>query len=298
MDKKTDIQRFLSTHQLPSSYQYTAQQWFEPLCERVLQHQHDSSKPFIISITGCQGSGKTTLSSFIDTYLTSVQGKTVVSLSIDDFYLDQTARLALANTIHPLLKTRGVPGTHDIELALRTFNQLQNGTPTQLPRFDKSTDNPYSVNEWPVINTVPDFIILEGWCVGVKPEPEAALQHPINNLEKTDDPQGIWRSFVNTQLADDYQALFNMIDYQIMLKAPSFDCVFNWRLEQEHKLKKAAASHNDKHQLAIMTEAQIATFIQHYQRLTEHALKTLPEKSDTVFFLDEARTITHQKVSK
>jgi len=48
------------------------------------------------------------------TYLFSILGDGVEVLSLDDFYLGHAARLQLARDIHPLLATRGVPGTHDI----------------------------------------------------------------------------------------------------------------------------------------------------------------------------------------
>jgi D-glycerate 3-kinase len=42
--------------------------------------------------------------------------------------------------VHPLLATRGVPGTHDIDLAINTINAVCSGLPTPITRFDKSTD--------------------------------------------------------------------------------------------------------------------------------------------------------------
>lgn len=289
-----DIHGFLTTHQLPSSYAETAQKWFTPLCEQLLKHQEGATKPFIVGINGSQGSGKSTLTSFIEYYLSSVHGKQVVSLSIDDFYFDQSQRNALAIKVHPLLATRGVPGTHNIPLALDTLRNLDSGSRTLLPRFDKATDNPFPTEQWPVIASSPDFIILEGWCVGATPQSQSELKPPINHLEEVEDPLGIWRSFVNTELAGDYQTLFAKIDYRIMLKAPSFDCVFQWRLEQEHKLAKKAA----KNSTGVMSDEEVANFVQHYQRITEHALRQLPKKSDTVFYLDETRTITKQDVKQ
>ena len=165
-----DIHGFLTTHQLPSSYAETAQKWFTPLCEQLLKHQEGAAKPFIVGINGSQGSGKSTLTSFIEYYLSSVHGKQVVSLSIDDFYFDQSQRNALAIKVHPLLATRGVPGTHNIPLALDTLRNLDSGSRTLLPRFDKATDNPFPTEQWPVIASSPDFIILEGWCVGATPQ--------------------------------------------------------------------------------------------------------------------------------
>jgi D-glycerate 3-kinase len=289
-----DIHGFLATHQLPSSYAEIAQKWFTPLCERLLKHQEGASKPFVVGINGCQGSGKSTLTSFIEAFLTSVHGKRVVSLSIDDFYLDQSQRNALAIKVHPLLKTRGVPGTHDTTLALTTLRQLDSGQPTALPRFNKATDNPQPKAQWPVVSESPDFVILEGWCVGVPAQSADDVKRPINHLEEVDDPLGIWRSFVNTELAGEYQALFNKIDYSVMLKAPSFDYVYQWRLEQEHKL---AASVQGKG-AGIMSDEEVANFVQHYQRITEHALDCLPDTCDTVFILDSTRTITEQDVKQ
>ncbi|AGP82089.1 kinase-like protein [Alteromonas mediterranea MED64] len=289
-----DIHGFLTTHQLPSSYAETAQKWFTPLCEQLLKHQEGATKPFIVGINGSQGSGKSTLTSFIEYYLSSVHGKQVVSLSIDDFYFDQSQRNALAIKVHPLLATRGVPGTHNIPLALDTLRNLDSGSRTLLPRFDKATDNPFPTEQWPVIASSPDFIILEGWCVGATPQSQSELKPPINHLEEVEDPLGIWRSFVNTELAGDYQTLFAKIDYRIMLKAPSFDCVYQWRLEQEHKLAKKAA----KNSTGVMSDEEVANFVQHYQRITEHALRQLPKESDTVFYLDETRTITKQDVKQ
>ena len=289
-----DIHGFLTTHQLPSSYAETAQKWFTPLCEQLLKHQEGATKPFIVGINGSQGSGKSTLTSFIEYYLSSVHGKQVVSLSIDDFYFDQSQRNALAIKVHPLLATRGVPGTHNIPLALDTLRNLDSGSRTLLPRFDKATDNPFPTEQWPVIASSPDFIILEGWCVGATPQSQSELKPPINHLEEVEDPLGIWRSFVNTELAGDYQTLFAKIDYRIMLKAPSFDCVYQWRLEQEHKLAKKAG----KNSTGVMSDEEVANFVQHYQRITEHALRQLPKKSDTVFYLDETRTITKQDVKQ
>ncbi len=289
-----DIHGFLTTHQLPSSYAEIAQQWFKPLCERLVEHQKGASRPLIVGINGSQGSGKSTLTSFIEAYLSSVHGKRVVSLSIDDFYFDQSQRNALAIKVHPLLKTRGVPGTHDVTLALNTFRSLDKGARTLLPRFNKATDNPFPQEQWPVIEVKPDFIILEGWCVGAIPQSNSEIKKPINHLEEVEDPLAIWRSFVNTELAGDYQTLFEKIDYRIMLKAPSFDCVYQWRLEQEHKLAAKALEERD----GVMSDEEVANFVQHYQRITEHALQYLPEKCDTVFYLDEKRTITEQDVKQ
>ena len=80
-----------------------------------------------------------------------------------------------------------------------------------------------------------------------------------------------------------------------MLKAPCFEDVYAWRLEQEQKLILSTAKANDD-KSGTMDEQQIQRFIQHYQRLTEHALITLPNTCDHVFELNSARAITAHKI--
>ena len=281
-----DIKGFLTEQQLPESYQHIAQQWFIPLAEEIALHQKGAGRPFFVGVNGCQGSGKSTVCAFLVHYFSQI-GLDAVTVSLDDFYLSQEERRTLAQTVHPLLATRGVPGTHNTELAANTFSALQHGKTVALPRFNKSTDNPFAQQEWPVVRKTPDIVLVEGWCWGVAPQDEEALIEPVNTLEAQEDDGGEWRRFVNTQLATEYQALFDEMDYWFMLKGPSFERVYQWRCEQEHKLA-TKNGHNGK---GIMTDQQILRFIQHYQRLTEHAFKTLPQRCQRVFELDENRNI-------
>src|SRR6187402_352808 len=94
------------------------------LAERVLARfaapiAHASS-PFILGISGLQGSGKSTLAaSLIEA--AKERGWSAVSLSLDDVYLTRAEREALGRQVHPLLRTRGVPGTHDLTLLASTL---------------------------------------------------------------------------------------------------------------------------------------------------------------------------------
>ncbi|MCW8108137.1 kinase [Alteromonas ponticola] len=284
-----DLHRFLLHHQLPDGYREVAQKWFVPLAESIVLQLNGAARPFFIGINGCQGSGKSTLTDFLSEYFAATYSLHVASMSLDDFYLRQNERVTLANTIHPLLKTRGVPGTHDIALMNEVFTQLSINGELALPRFNKATDNPAAKEAWPVINTPPDIVIVEGWCWGVPPQTEQDLEKPINALEETEDRDGIWRRFVNAQLTQYYQPLFEKVDYYIMLKGPSFEHVYKWRCEQEHKLAAKTSTKNT----AIMTDKQIARFVQHYQRLTEHSFEALPPLCNLVFELDADRKITN-----
>ncbi|KAI5813906.1 P-loop containing nucleoside triphosphate hydrolase protein [Pyronema omphalodes] len=70
-------------------------------------------RPFIIAISGPQGSGKTTLSAALKHELPSCQ-----VISIDDLYLtrDDQLRLTRENPGNLLWRHRGQPGTHDVGL--------------------------------------------------------------------------------------------------------------------------------------------------------------------------------------
>ena len=134
-----------------------------------------------------------------------------------------------------------------------------------------------------------DIILFEGWCVGARPQADALLDEPINDLERAEDPDGVWRRYVNDALAAPYQDLFATIDFLALLQAPSFDHVLAWRTEQEHKL--AARSEGDPAGLRIMSDAEVARFVMHYERLTRHLLAEMPSRCHARLKLNDARRI-------
>lgn len=295
-------QQFLTRNKLPKSYLLSAEKWFSPLLEK---YQIPSKKPLIIGINGSQGSGKSTLADYLCTVLNERYDLRCVSLSLDDFYLTKLERQQLAIEVHPLLETRGVPGTHDIPLALKTLAQLVDGSvQTLIPRFDKSRDDRMPMEQCDSISGQVDIIILEGWCVGAKPQTADQLVEPLNSLEAEQDTDGVWRNTVNQALAGEYQALFTQLDQLIMLQAPSFESVFNWRLEQEEKMRarigalnsgasatEASANGAKESANGIMTASQIAEFIAHYQRITEQSLREIPLRADHLLQLGSQRQI-------
>jgi D-glycerate 3-kinase len=282
-----DISRFIRHHQLPESYSHFAKKWFFPLAEQLFAHQKQIRKPLVIGINGAQGSGKSTLAELLVLLFVQHYHISATSISIDDFYYTRQQRIALADQIHPLLLTRGVPGTHDTSLAQQTLDRLIQGKePTKIPRFNKAEDDRFPQDQWDTVGGKMDIIIFEGWCLGAEPQTADDLLMPVNELEAKNDAELIWRKYVNQQLQGHYCTLFNTVNLWIMLKAPSFDCVFNWRLQQENKLRESI---NDKSR--TMDEHAIKQFIQHYQRITEHLLMTLPKKANYLFELDEQRNI-------
>ena len=275
-------QKFLQRNQLPDSYLAMAKQRFHPLLADISQRAQVSEGPQVVFINGSQGSGKSTLADYLCTSTAEQQGSQCVALSLDDFYLTREQRIELAHDVHPLLATRGVPGTHDIPLAMATIKSLIMGQDeTLITRFDKSIDDRYPVQDCLTLSGPVGLIILEGWCVGAKPQSDEALETAINRLEQQEDTQGLWRVYSNNALAGTYQRLFEMADSLVMLRAPSFDSIFKWRLEQERKMS-----------MPLMDEAEILRFIQHYQRLTEHCLLEIPKRADHLFQLNSERQIS------
>ena len=248
------------------------------LVRRRLEDKHGL---LVIGICGAQGSGKTTLAQWLVRQLAS-GGIAAAQASLDDFYLTRAERLGMANAIHPLFATRGVPGTHDVALALRTIAGLEQGEATPLPRFDKAQDDRAAQGEWPDAPAQCRVLVLEGWCLGAVPQPEPALVQPVNALEADEDEQGIWRGHANACLARDYQRLYARLDALVMLAAPGFAVVHGWRMQQERGA--AAGAHT-------MDEAGIARFIAHYQRLTEWILAEMPARADLVVQLDAVRRV-------
>lgn len=244
------------------------------------------SRPLILGICGSQGSGKSTLARGLVERL----GVRAAVLSLDDLYLGKAARAKLARDVHPLLATRGVPLTHDVALGCAILDAVKAGPPVRLPRFDKASDEPLPEAQWDAVDAQLDLLIFEGWCVGAAAQPDADLTVPVNDLERTDDPDARWRRAVNAALAGPYQALFARIERLVLLAAPGFEVVRGWRTQQESELRAVLAAHGRDPALA-MTDVQIARFIQHYERITRAILAEMPARADLTLRLDPDREV-------
>lgn len=257
------------------------------IVETHLLHWLDGARrPLVLGLCGAQGSGKSTLAHHLVRRL-NARGIPAANLSIDDLYLSHTARARLAETIHPLLATRGVPGTHNVGLGLKILSALKDRHSVCLPRFDKASDDPAPKNTWPEVGLL-DVLIFEGWCVGAVAQESAALDEPVNALETEHDADGIWRAYVNTQLEGPYAKLFERLDRLVLLEAPGFEVVQAWRTQQEHSLASLVRRQGLKG-ARVMTDKEVARFIQHYERLTRHILCEMPARADLTLRLDAQR---------
>jgi D-glycerate 3-kinase len=268
---------------------FAALPWYRQIADAIIAQAERSDGPLLIGLCGSQGSGKSTMAAFLRALLDG-HGLATAVLSIDDLYLDLPERIALASQVHPLLRTRGVPGTHDVALGQAVIDRLfaaEASETTLIPRFDKATDSRLPEAHWDRFVGPARIVILEGWCIGATPQPTDALATPINALEAGEDSDGRWRTHVNDALAGPYADLFGRIDLLVFLRAPSFECVFDWRRLQEEKLRAATGGSG----AGLMDDAQLARFIAHYERITRHLLATMPETADLIATLDTGHSI-------
>lgn len=236
----------------------------------------------VFGITGLQGTGKSTLSAQVAA-LAEARGLRAVVLSIDDLYLDQPERLRLGRDVHPLLATRGAPGSHDIPLGLATFEALRAGD-ARLPAFDKISDRRLPESAWPRVGGVPDLVLFEGWFHKVPPQTAAELVAPINRLEREEDHEGTWRRWCNAALAD-YAPLWAALDALLFLQGPGFEQVPQWRWQQE--LTLAAANPGRR----TMSREEIDRFVLFFERVSRQAWATLPAIADWTVCLDAERRV-------
>ncbi|MFZ4164955.1 kinase [Brevundimonas sp. NPDC058933] len=237
----------------------------------------------LIGIAGAQGSGKTTLARAAAAHWGAAH------LSLDDVYLTKAEREAKGRAVHPLFAVRGPPGTHDLTLLEASVAALRAAgadSRTALPAFDKLSDDRRPEAQWPMFAGRPSAVLIDGWCLGATAQAEADLTAPINALERERDGQGVWRRAVNEALAGPYADLFARFDAVLFLKAPTFTAVLDWRCEQEAGLLGLAPV-----DLPPERRAELAVFIQAFERITRHML-TGGVRADLTFDLARDRTIS------
>jgi D-glycerate 3-kinase len=234
----------------------------------------------VVGISGPQGSGKTTL---VSAYASLHPA--VAHFSLDDVYLGKAERQALARNVHPLFATRGPPGTHDMDLFDETIAALQAASAasqTALPLFEKFADDRAPRERWPIFGGRPILILVEGWCLGARPQEPNTLRTPANTLEEQEDEDGVWRRTANRRLAD-YQKSFDRLDAILCLRAPAFNVVFDWRCQPEEGLLGRPLDAADR--------SRISRFVAHYERITRHMMAG-GRRADIEIQLDRRRNVT------
>lgn len=226
----------------------------EIACEQGIRH------PFVLGLTGLQGSGKSTWTSALATGLRMRLALNVVQVSLDDFYLDHGSlmRTREKHPLNPLLRTRGQPGTHDQALMTHFFSELELGHGVYVPAFDKSAFNGEGdrvpKEKWEYVSSSPpiDIVIFEGWCLGFRAmkveEVEKKWKAAGQKNAKESTPEFSTMTFRNVALHHLLQINSNLQAYNDSVMAPKnfnffihldtddLQNVYRWRLDQEHHL--------------------------------------------------------------
>ena len=258
-----------------------------PLCFWISK-KAEKKRPYFVGLAGGQGTGKTTISSLIRIILIKYFRLNVFRISIDDFYKTRKERINLSKRVHPMLLTRGVPGTHDINMMLNFFKKSKSKKfkRLKLPTFNKAIDDRFDKKKWYDLKKRPDVIIFEGWCVGAKSEKNNTLKKTINSMEKAKDQKQVWRKYVNNQLKSNYKKLYSQLNCLVFLKAKNFGLLQKWRMKQERKLWAKS-----KVKSKIMSREDVLNFMQTYQRITQNMFRNMPKYASVIFNLNSNHQI-------
>ncbi len=291
------LEQFIEKERLPEGFRTLVSEAYLPIAERLLtwNAEHSGPAPLLVGINGAQGTGKSTLAHFLAEFLKASAGLNVFVLSLDDLYMTKSERLLLAERVHPLLATRGVPGTHDVAMAMRLLDAMASWETGEMkilksPRFRKEMDDRVAARDWHSVDLPVDLVLFEGWCVSARPQPLEALESPVNAFESSEDSEGIWRGFVNDALEGAYAELFARIDHTVLLRVPSFDCVLDWRREQEAKLYLSCADLRPSEGQHFMSESELIEFIAHFERLTRWMLVDMPSFAEVLVDFNRDRS--------
>lgn len=247
-----------------------------PFIINQLKRQPDG-RVFFIGLNGLQGVGKTTLVKTLEQTLASPPySLNVVVLSIDDLYLtrDDQVALAAANPQNKLVQHRGEPGTHDMELGQRVFQDLSEGSETLIPSYDKSQFNGAGdrspAASWRRVNTSSDekvqVVLFEGWCVGFQALTDEQVkdkyQASVRSHESKEGPvTTLWKHslqdllLVNTRLRE-YEKITSRLDAMVHIDALDTQFVYKWRLQQEAEMRSATGRG--------MSDEQVISFVDGY----------------------------------
>ncbi|RPA87498.1 putative Uridine/cytidine kinase [Ascobolus immersus RN42] len=263
-----------------------------PASDAALETHTTPIPPLVVGLSGIQGSGKTTLVDALASALRSTPHPTipnqylrVTTFSLDDFYLPHAdqVKLAQSNPENPLIQVRGQPGTHDVPLLLQTLSALKthDAGEVKIPKYDKSlfdgAGDRLPESEWSVVETPVDVVLFEGWCVGFR-----AFEEDSDVVMRWADSQMMGGHAGKNKLVDvrwinerlkGYGEVTDQLDALIHIDAEQLEYVYEWRLEQEHKLVKDKGTGMSDEAVKKFIDCYMPTYEVYLDGLREGAFK-------------------------
>lgn len=260
----------------------------------AIQKDGGRPKPFVLGLSGMQGSGKSTWAKSLAERLRSAYQLKTLILSLDDLYHthENLVKIREQNPSNRLFRNRGQPGTHDEVLAKQFFSSLLAGEAVDVPSFDKSRfhgeGDRVPQSEWENVSPPVDVIIFEGWCVGFQAISDEQLEerwtaskqldtatvdndtlstmlmrtHPLEHLKVVNDNL---RRYNETFMGPE------MFDYFVHLDTEHLHNVYRWRIQQEEALRAAKGTGQ--------TDEQVIAFVQVYMPAYEIYLDRLHQEA-------------------
>ncbi|MFW6316479.1 MAG: glycerate kinase [Cyanobacteriota bacterium] len=244
-----------------------------PLSLKIARKKEQKKKPLIQGILGLQGTGKTTLAMILQGILTQF-GYQTVALSLDDLYKTYSERAQLQKD-DPRLIWRGPPGTHDVKLGRDLLeNVLQEKTPLEIPRFDKSAYQGRGDRATPeTINDKIDILLFEGWFLGVKPIAETVFTFPPSPIDTEADRQF---ALDNNHRLQSYLPLWKYLDGLVILTPEDYHLSHKWRQEAEQKMMSSTRAKRYAEGKSGMSNAEIKQFVEYFWKALHPELFITP----------------------
>lgn len=274
---------------------------------QYLHHELDlwiRDRALIVGISGPQGSGKSYVTAQLLEYLLETKPHlNCVGLLLDDFYLTHDEQLrvsAIARKAgNPLLQGRGLPGTHDLDLAVGTLQRLRDGdVPVTVPLYDKSAFDGAGdrLEKCLDVDKHVDVVLFEGWMNGFRPIDEQAFttsyfcagtdsvvqKYPMHLLAE-----------VNSSLAG-YERLWDMFDRFIYLETDVAANVYLWRLQQEAGLFAHTGRGMTDDQVIAFVDRYMPMYLLYFWRMCNHG--AAPSGYNLGITIDRDRSVTAQRI--